>query len=174
MYEIIVYGNPILRKKAEPVTEFDEDLKTLVSDMLETMRENDGVGLAATQIAKPIRLAVIDATDGENPPLVLINPEITWFSEEHEDSEEGCLSIPDIRLKVNRPVQVTVKAQDENGRSFEISNASGLLARALQHEIDHLNGILFVDKVSAGQRQLVNGKLKKMAKSQKQKGRAAG
>ncbi|MBD3421283.1 MAG: peptide deformylase [Chitinivibrionales bacterium] len=167
--DVIVYGHPTLRKKAVPVEAFDAELQAFVEEMSVTMVEKDGVGLAAPQVDRAVRLFVIDATQGERPPLVFINPELTWFSDEKEDYEEGCLSIPEIRLNVNRPVQVTVKALDINGKPFTVEKAQGLLARAIQHEYDHLEGIMFVDRVSPVQRQLVNGKLKRMAKGQKNK-----
>ncbi len=167
--EVRIYGDPVLRKKAKETTAFDRDLKELVRDMIETMRQKDGVGLAAPQIGKSIRLAVIDATGGEKDPYVLINPEITYSSEEREDYEEGCLSVPDINIKINRPSRVSVKAFNENGEPYTIENADGLLARALQHEIDHLDGILFVDRASMVARQLISGKLKKLAKSRSEK-----
>jgi len=165
MMEIAIYGNPILRKKAEPITEFNEELREFAEEMNETMREADGVGLAAPQVSTSRRMVVIDPTGGEAEPIVFINPEITWFSEDKEDYEEGCLSVPDISLKVNRPIKVTVKALDLEGHEFTIEETGGLLARAIQHEIDHLDGILFVDRVSPLQRQLIAGKLKKLAKS---------
>jgi peptide deformylase len=114
-----------------------------------------------------VRIAVIDPTGSGEEPFVLINPVITESCEEREDSEEGCLSIPGISLKVSRPARVTVRARNERGEEYVIENADGLLARALQHEIDHLDGILFVDRASPVARQLVAGKLKKMAKGQK-------
>ncbi|MBD3345568.1 MAG: peptide deformylase [Chitinivibrionales bacterium] len=167
MFEVCIYGNPVLRKKAEAVTEFNDELKGFVEEMAETMKIQDGVGLAAPQVSKSLRIAVIDTTGGEQEPYILINPEIIHSSEEREDFEEGCLSIPDIRLKVNRPLKVSIKAFDAEGREYSIENAEGLLARALQHEIDHLDGVLFIDRASPVARQLVSGKLKKMAKSQK-------
>ncbi|MBD3391525.1 MAG: peptide deformylase [Chitinivibrionales bacterium] len=168
MASIRIYGDPVLRKKAAAVEDFGPAFKKLVRTMSETMRREDGVGLAAPQIGESVRLAVVDASGGENDPYVLVNPEITFSSAEKEDFEEGCLSIPDINLKVNRPVRVSVRAQDENGDEYVIEEADGLLARALQHEIDHLNGILFVDRVSPVVRQLVAGKLKKLARSQRE------
>ncbi len=168
MPAIRIYGDPVLRKKARPARAFDKHLKGLVKEMVSTMREKDGVGLAAPQIGESVRLALVDPSGGEKDPYVLVNPEITFSSEEREDYEEGCLSVPDINLKVNRPSRVSVKAFDENGVEYVIENADGLLARALQHEIDHLDGILFVDRVSPVLRQLVAGKLKKLAKSHRE------
>lgn len=173
MLEVRLYGDPVLRKTAKPIDVFDADLEKFVEEMIETMREEDGVGLAAPQVGESVRLAVIDASAGEQAPYVLINPEITFFSEEKEDYDEGCLSIPGITLTVNRPSRVTVKAQDVHGKPYVIENADGLLARALQHEIDHLNGILFIDHVSMLQRQMIQGKLKKLAKQGREKSEAA-
>jgi peptide deformylase len=164
MFEVFTYGHPVLRQVAEPVTVFDDQLKRFVDEMVETMHQEDGVGLAAPQVGRSIRLAVIDATAGESPPIVFINPRITWFSEEVGDYDEGCLSIPNISIDVSRPVSVSVEAQDVQGNPFVIEKATGLLARAIQHEYDHLEGILFVDKISALQKQLLSGKLKKLAK----------
>ena len=164
MLDVRLYGDPVLRKTAIPVVSFDEKLKSFVKEMIETMIEEDGVGLAAPQVGESIRLAVIDPTGGETDPLVLINPEIIFLSEEKIVAEEGCLSLPDITLKITRSVNVSVKALDQNGNEYIIANAEGLLARALQHEIDHLNGIMIVDHISALQRKMISGKLKKMAK----------
>jgi peptide deformylase len=164
MFDICIYGNPVLRRTARPVTEFGADLKRFVREMTETMIAEDGVGLAAPQVNRSIRVVVIDTTAGEEPPVVLINPAITWSSDEQEEYEEGCLSIPDIRLSVKRPVRVSVRAQDIDGNEFAVDETDGLLARALQHEIDHLDGVMFVDRVSPLQRQLVAAKLKKLAK----------
>jgi peptide deformylase len=165
MFEIRIYGDPVLRKTAEPVPEFDEKIKQFIEEFILTMREKDGVGLAANQVGEAVRITVVDTSAGEKPPYVLANPEIIYFSKEIADEEEGCLSIPTIRLKVKRPAIVTVKALDADGKEYMIEKAEGLLARALQHEIDHLNGILFVDRVSPLQRRLISGKLKKLAKS---------
>jgi peptide deformylase len=165
MFEIRIYGDPILRKTAIPVTSFDNTLKRFVEEMTVTMRTKDGIGLAANQVGKAIRVVVIDPTAGEREPYVLINPELTYLSDETIDEEEGCLSIPTIRLKVRRSKVVSAKALDADGKEILIEKAEGILARALQHEIDHLNGIMFVDRVSLLQRRLVSAKLKKLAKS---------
>jgi peptide deformylase len=165
MFEIRIYGDPILRKTAIPVTSFDNTLKRFVEEMTVTMRTKDGIGLAANQVGKAIRVVVIDPTAGEREPYVLINPELTCLSDETIDEEEGCLSIPTIRLKVRRSKVVSAKALDADGKEILIEKAEGILARALQHEIDHLNGIMFVDRVSLLQRRLVSAKLKKLAKS---------
>lgn len=165
MFEIRIYGDPFLRKTAEPVTRFDEALKQFAEEMVITMREKDGVGLAATQVGRSVRLVVVDPTGGEREPLVLINPVVTAVSKELVEEEEGCLSVPTIREAIERPARVSVTALDTNGKESAIENAEGLLARALQHEIDHLNGILFIDHLSPLRRKLISGKLKKLAKS---------
>lgn len=165
MFEIRIFGDPILRKTSAPVTVFDERLKKFIEEMTVTMREKDGLGLAANQVGQAIRIATIDPTAGEREPYILINPEITYQSKEMIEEEEGCLSVPTIRLKVKRHQIVSVKAFDARGTAYTIEKTEGILARALQHEIDHLNGILFVDRVSPLQRRLVDGKLKKLAKS---------
>ncbi|MFP4680169.1 MAG: peptide deformylase [Chitinispirillaceae bacterium] len=165
MLELRLYGDPVLRKTAKPIEKFDSDLDLFVQQMVQSMREEDGVGLAAPQVGKSLRLAVVDTSGGESEPYVLINPEIVYSSEEKEDYDEGCLSIPGISLMVNRPSKVSVRAQNAKGETYMVENAEGLLARALQHEIDHLNGILFIDHVSPLQRSLLNGKLKKISKS---------
>lgn len=136
------YGDEILRKKARDVTAFDDNLKTLLEDMAETMKDADGVGLAAPQVGILRKAVVIDVGDGL---IELINPEIIF--EEGETVEvEGCLSIPGVNGEVARPQKVRVKARDRNGKKFEIEGED-MLARALCHEIDHLKGILFIDKV---------------------------
>jgi peptide deformylase len=173
MLTIRIYGDPVLRKHARTVETFDDDLRRFVDEMTGAMREYDGVGLAAPQVGESMRIAVIDPTGGEKPPLVLINPEIIASSADTEDSEEGCLSIPEITLKISRPCQVTVRAQDGTGATYTIDNAEGLLCRALQHEIDHLNGIMIVDHVSPLQRQMISGRLRKMAREQKAGSRTA-
>ena len=165
MQRIRIYGDPVLRKTAVTVEQFDDRLQIFIDEMIETMVVEDGVGLAANQVGEPLRVAVIDTTGGEEPPIVLINPEITERSDEIVETDEGCLSLPGISLPVKRPAEVTVTALDRNGQPFTISNAGGLLARALQHETDHLNGILFIDHVSSLQRTMISGKLKKMAKT---------
>jgi peptide deformylase len=165
MFEIRIYGDPVLRKTAKKVTVFNEELKQFSREMAETMRAKDGVGLAATQVGKSVQFAVVDVTAGEKEPFVLINPEIIWSSTEIADEEEGCLSVPAIRLKVKRPASVSVRALDINGKAYTIEKAEGVMARALQHETDHLNGVLFIDRVSLLQRKLISGKLRKLANS---------
>jgi len=157
------YGDPVLRKTAAPVEVFDDGLRNLVLDMIEALRAANGVGLAAPQIGVSSRVVVIDTEYGEAPPRVFVNPEIISTSDETVVEDEGCLSLPGISLDVKRSARVSVKAQNEKGEEYVIDDASGLLAKALQHEIDHLNGILFIDHVSAVQRGLLRGKLKKIS-----------
>ncbi|MBN1577479.1 MAG: peptide deformylase [Chitinispirillaceae bacterium] len=165
MQEIRIYGDPVLRKSAQEVETFDERLNRFIDEMAETMLVKDGVGLAANQVGEAIRIVVIDTTAGEEPPIIFVNPHITAASDEMAEAEEGCLSLPGITLPVKRHLRVSVSAQDRRGREFTIEQAAGLLARALQHEIDHLNGVLFIDHVSPLQRTMIRGKLKKLAKT---------
>jgi peptide deformylase len=165
IYPIVKYGNPVLERPAEPVTEFDDDLKKLVEDMFESMYEAKGVGLAAPQIGVSKRLAVIDVTFKEDPKakLVLANPEIIHAEGTHSQSE-GCLSIPEFREPVTRPSRVTVRAQDVNGKWFEHTGEE-LLARAFLHETDHLNGKLYISHLSALKRDLIKRKIRKLVKA---------
>jgi peptide deformylase len=165
IYEIVKYPDPILSKRGEPVTEFDDKLKTLVEDMFESMYAAQGIGLAAPQIGISKRLTVIDISFKKNPEekIVLINPEII-DRDGKQFEEEGCLSLPEIREKVRRAAQVKVRAQDVDGKWFEIEGEE-LLARAFQHEIDHLDGILFIDHLSRLKRDLVKSRIKKMQKN---------
>jgi peptide deformylase len=147
--EIVTLPNPVLRAKARRVSHFGPDLASLINDMVDTMREAPGVGLAAPQVSVPLRVIVIEFGDEEDetvPPklYVVVNPEITRLSTKLETGTEGCLSIPGVVGDVERHEKVTVKGQDRNGRPLKIK-ASGWLARIFQHEIDHLNGVLFVD-----------------------------
>jgi len=165
IYPIVKFGNPVLERPAETVTVFDRELKTLVEDMFESMYAAHGVGLAAPQIGIGKRLAVIDVTFKEDPKakLVLVNPEIL-HTEGKNRQNEGCLSIPDFREPVTRANKVTVKAQDVNGKWFE-ETGEELLARALLHETDHLNGKLYISHVSALKRDLMKRKIRKMVKA---------
>jgi peptide deformylase len=166
--EILAYPNEFLRKKAQPVTRFDEPLRALVRDMEDTMAAEDGVGLAATQIGADLQLLLVHpyAFKGDEardePVLVVINPEIAWESPERITAEEGCLSFPDVFIQVARPTRVRIRALDVEGRPFELEG-EGLSARALLHEIDHLNGVVMIDHVSFLQRQRA---LKKHQKNQ--------
>jgi len=165
IYPIVKYGNPVLEKPAAPVTEFNEDLKTLVADMFESMYEAKGVGLAAPQIGISKRLAVIDVSFKENPreKLVLANPEII-HTEGKQTQSEGCLSIPDFRENVTRANIVTIRAQDVNGKWYE-KTGEELLARAFLHETDHLNGKLYISHLSALKRDLIKRKIRKLVKA---------
>jgi peptide deformylase len=165
IYPIVVYGDPVLERPAEPVTEFDDELKKLVDDMFDSMYAAHGVGLAAPQIGIGKRIAVIDVTFKENPDakLVLINPEIIG-REGRQTSKEGCLSLPDFHENLTRANVVTVRAQDVEGKWFE-KTGDDLLARAFLHEIDHLNGRLFISHVSALKRDLIKRKIKKLVRA---------
>ncbi|MCG5031172.1 peptide deformylase [Mesosutterella sp. OilRF-GAM-744-9] len=144
---IVIYPNPVLAEHCTPVTEFDEKLAQLAADMAETMYAAPGVGLAAPQVGKTLRLVVIDVSEEKNQLLTLVNPRITAYSEETKVCEEGCLSLPGIWDKVKRPAEVTVRAQDLQGNFFE-KDCDGLLAVCVQHELDHLDGVVFVDHLS--------------------------
>jgi peptide deformylase len=163
MLKLRYYGDPILRKKCESVTSFDDELKLFVNEMTETMKEDDGAGLAANQVGKSIRCIVIDPSGEGHESVVFVNPEFIYMSEEKIVHEEGCLSFPDLHVEVTRSVRVSVKALDENGKEFAVENVEGLYARALQHEIDHLNGLYILDHVSFLQRKLLKNKLKNIA-----------
>lgn len=158
---ILEHPDPRLRQKAPPVTVFDEALQRLIDDMFETMYDAPGVGLAATQVGVMQRLAVMDcaAKDAPPEPVVLINPEIVDASERTE-MEEGCLSVPDTNEKVPRFNRLKMRALDRHGKAFEIE-AEGLLAQAIQHEIDHLDGKLYIDYLSSLKRERINRKLRK-------------
>jgi peptide deformylase len=157
---VVFHPHPALSKVAEPVTEFNEELKILIRDMYETMYQENGVGLAAPQVAISKRIAVIDVSDERNQPFCIINPEIIE-KEGSELMEAGCLSVPYTYDKVPRALKVKVRAQDENGQFFEIIG-DGLLGHCLQHEIDHLNGKLYIDYLSQLKRRML---LKKMEKN---------
>ncbi len=148
--EVVTHPDPVLRRKARKVTDFGPELQELIDDMVETMRAAPGVGLAAPQVDTSVQLVVVEFGDEEDetiPPKLytVINPEIIKPSRDTEMGTEGCLSIPGFVGDVERPVSVTVKGQNRHGQSFKIK-ASGWLARIFQHEIDHLNGILFIDR----------------------------
>jgi len=165
IHEVVKYPEPVLARVAAPITVFDEALKTLVAEMFESMYAAQGIGLAAPQISISQRLTVIDTSFKKEPKdkLVLINPEIVETRGKQVE-EEGCLSLPDIREKVQRAAWVKVKAQNERGEWFE-AEGEELLARAMLHEIDHLNGVLFIDRISRLKRELVLRKIKKMQKN---------
>ena len=162
---IITLPDPKLRLVSKPIERIDERLRKLMDDMIETMHEAPGVGLAAIQIAEPIRLLVVDVAKKEEPaaPQVFVNPEILWRTDERSTYEEGCLSIPEYYAEVERPASVRVRALDRDGKEREVL-AEGLLATVLQHEIDHLDGILFIDHISRLKRDRVIKKFQKAAK----------
>ena len=167
--EVLAYPNPFLRKRAQPVTAFDEALARFVGDMEETMAVEDGIGLAATQVGRDARLLILDpyALEGDEgrgkPNLVIINPEVVWESDSRTVGEEGCLSFPGVFIQVSRPDKVRIRAQDVRGEAYEIEG-EGLGARAILHEIDHLNGVVMIDHVSNLQKRRA---LKKHEKNQK-------
>jgi peptide deformylase len=165
IYSIVKYGDPVLERPAEPVTKFDDELKKLVEDMFESMYAAHGVGLAAPQIGISKRLAVIDTSFKEDPEmkLVLANPEVIHAEGKHTQNE-GCLSIPEFREPVTRPLTVTIRAQDVNGKFFE-KTGEELLARAFLHETDHLNGKLYISHISALKRDLIKRKIRKLIKA---------
>ena len=165
VYPIVKFPDPILQRPAEAVTVFDDDLRRLVDDMFESMYVAHGIGLAAPQIGIPKRLTVIDLSFQKNPEdkIALINPEVIT-KEGKIFEEEGCLSLPDIREKVSRAAKVKIRAQDVQGNWFE-REAEELLARAFQHEIDHLDGILFIFRISALKRDFVLRKIRKLQRA---------
>ena len=170
---IHVYGDSVLRADAAPVAAVTDEIRRLAADMIDTMRGADGVGLAAPQVGRAERLFVVDLTpmaeragdlDAYPPqPMVFVNPEVTWESEEESGFEEGCLSIPDIRDTVYRPDRVRLTWMDLDGQAHD-TDLDGLLARVVQHELDHLDGILFVDHLSAFKRKMLGRRLRAMSK----------
>ncbi len=163
--DIVTLPDPLLRQVSQPITQVDADTRKLWDDMLETMYAAPGIGLAAVQIGVPKRVLVADlAKEGEEKqPLFIANPEIVWASEAQSDYEEGCLSIPDYYEMVTRPSEIKLRYLGREGEPFEI-HAMGVLATCLQHEIDHLNGVLFIDYITKLKRDRV---VKKFAKAQK-------
>lgn len=157
---ILKYPDPRLHRIAEPVQKVDDRIRQLVRDMAETMYAAPGVGLAATQVDVHERVVVIDVSENSNDLLVLINPEITWRSDEREVHEEGCLSVPGVFDKVERAERVRVKALDEHGNPFEL-DADGLLAVCVQHELDHLDGKVFVEYLSPLKQNRLKAKIRK-------------
>ena len=160
---VLRFPEPNLRKKALPVLDITAETQTIIDDMLETMYDEKGVGLAATQVDIHQRIVVMDTSEEGNHPVVLINPEIISTSEETAINEEGCLSVPGTYAKVDRHEQCTVKALDRDGNEFTLE-ATGLQSICIQHESDHLNGVLFVDYLSPLKRQRIQKKLEKEAK----------
>jgi peptide deformylase len=165
LLKILRYPDPRLHKVAKPVTEFGtERLRKLVADMAETMYDAPGVGLAATQVDVHERVITIDVSETSDQLLVLVNPEVTWASEEKQVYDEGCLSVPGIYDGVERPARVKVKAYDVEGKEFEF-DADGLLAVCVQHEMDHLMGKVFVEYLSPLKRNRIKAKLQKEERS---------
>ena len=176
--EVTKYGHPVLREKGKRIERVTPEIRQLAADMIETMRAEDGVGLAAQQVGHALMLTVIDVSSSERPsqlfidgeslniatsmPLVLLNPKLSK-PEGEQIASEGCLSIPDVNAEIRRAEKVTVRATGLDGKEL-VFDCTGLLARAAQHEIDHLNGILFVDRMDAATRVSLAGKLKKMQK----------
>ena len=175
--EIVKYGNPVLRQKGKPVDEITEEVRALAADMIETMREANGVGLAAQQIGEALQLTVIEVEDDEDRPstmsidgkpvdlaewmpIVLLNP-VLDLGPEKEEGNEGCLSFPDITAQIERSASVKATARLLDGSEIRFE-ATGLLARALQHETDHLNGILFIDRMKSATKTALKGKLKRL------------
>jgi peptide deformylase len=170
IYPIVIYGNAVLKKQAEPITQDYPELPTLIEDMYKTLDRAEGVGLAAPQIGLPIKLFIVDLSllKDENPAWadfkkVFINPEITFFSEDKETKEEGCLSIPGVSERVPRSLSVTIHYFDENWVE-KTETYSGFEARAIQHEYDHLMGHVFVDRISPIRRQMISSKLSSLSK----------
>lgn len=162
---IVKYPEPVLQQPGEPVTEFNDELRQFVADMFETMYSAQGIGLAAPQVGVSKRVTVIDLSCGKEPAqkMVLINPEVT-YREGKLYEEEGCLSFPEIREKVVRAAKVKIRAQDEHGKWFE-AEGEELLSRCMQHEIDHLDGVLFIFRISALKRDLALRKIRKMQRA---------
>jgi peptide deformylase len=163
--DIIILPDKRLRVKSEPVKAVDAEVRALVEDMFETMYKAPGVGLAAIQVGEPRRIVTVDTAKKDEPknPQVFINPEIVWSSEDKNTYEEGCLSIPEYYEEVERPSEVKVRFMDLDGKTQEVA-ANGLLATVLQHEIDHTNGVLFIDHISKLKRDRVIKKYAKAAK----------
>ena len=160
---VLCYPDPRLHKVAKPVAQVDARVKKIVADMADTMYEALGVGLAATQVDIHERIVVIDVSDEQNELMVFINPEIIWASAETKSWREGCLSVPEFYDEVERPAQIRLKALDLDGKEFEIES-DGLLAVCLQHELDHLQGKVFVEYLSLLKRTRISQKMKKRAK----------
>ena len=157
---ILEFPDSRLRKIASPVTVFDEKLEVLINDMFETMYDSQGIGLAATQVNVHKRLLVIDVSEAKDSPQVFINPSFEVIEDELSEYDEGCLSVPGFYETVSRPRRIKVQATDRTGAEFELE-AEGILATCIQHEIDHLDGKLFVDYISALKRQRIRSKLEK-------------
>lgn len=160
---ILEFPDERLRTRAAPVEAVDDEVRRLVDDMLETMYDARGIGLAATQVDVHRRVIVMDVSDGASSPLVLINPEVTLLGDEREPLQEGCLSIPDFYADIPRALRVHLRALDREGTAYELE-ADGLLAHCIQHEHDHLEGVLFVDYLSSLKRERIRKKMQKRHK----------
>jgi peptide deformylase len=169
--DIIILPDKRLRSVSKPVVAIGDEIRTLVADMFETMYEAPGIGLAAIQVGVPSRMIVMDLSkrEAEAEPRVFINPEITWSSEEKSLYEEGCLSIPEVHEDVERPARVKIRYLDLEGKPHE-EDAEGLFATCIQHEVDHLNGVLFIDHISKLKRERITKKFTKAAKKAEQEG----
>lgn len=169
VYPIVMYGDPVLRKRAKEIKKGSDEVKQLAEDMFETMHAASGIGLAAPQIGKDIRMFIVDASALEDEPeladfkKVFINAEIIEEDEDHEDMEEGCLSIPNIREKVGRPSAIRIKYFDENWEAHD-EEYEGMKARIIQHEYDHLEGVLFIDYLTPLKKRLLKSKLNDISK----------
>lgn len=177
VFDITEYGNPLLRAENSPVVSYDDDTRQIAKRMLLTMYEEPGVGLAAPQVGVNLRLVVIDAGDG---PWILVNPRILSYGNEKETEEEGCLSFPDIRGEVERAIEIEYAADmaffngELDGEAGQTRKASGLFARILQHEIDHIDGVLFIDRMSPETRTRIRGQLEKLKRKTRKRIRNAG
>lgn len=160
LLEILEYPHPVLKKQASKVKKIDDDIRKTLDDMLETMYKAPGIGLAAPQIGISKRMLVLDISLEKNAPYFMINPEIIWESEEESVCQEGCLSVPEQYADVVRPAKIKVKYQDYDGKDQELE-ASEMLATCIQHEMDHLDGVLFIDYLSRLKRNMLVKKLKK-------------
>ncbi len=166
---ILSYPDPRLRTIAAPVKEVDDEIRALIKDMTETMYAADGIGLAATQVDRHIQLIVMDLSENKDTPVVFINPKVTPLVEEKQPYEEGCLSVPDVYDKIERPNKVRIEALDENGETIN-KEVEGLLAVCIQHEMDHLNGVVFVDYLSRLKQTRARDKVKKVLKIREKQG----
>ncbi len=169
---ILNYPDPRLRTLAKPVKEVTAEIKTLIADMIETMYDAQGIGLAASQVDQHIQLIVMDLSEDKNNPRVFINPKVTPLVEEKQPYEEGCLSVPDVYDKVERPNKVRIEALDENGEKID-EEVEGLLAVCIQHEMDHLNGVIFVDYLSRLKQTRARDKVRKIIKIREKQGEQA-
>lgn len=167
--DLEIYGSKILRENCREALIFNDDLVNFTDKLRKLMYELDGVGLAAVQMGVPLRIAAIDIPDTEKESIILVNPEIVWQCGETQTDSEGCLSIPDVRANVTRSMTISVKGFSEKGEPIFLEKISGFFARVIQHEIDHMNGVLFTDKIDPVKKTFIAGKLKKIAKERKSK-----